>query len=119
MRNLRKTFAEVRSSLTEFQRRPYPSVSPNQDPGAEGNLRRMTGQEFQGDEVAMDDRSMSGAHPMYKRPKVVEGPYAAVKTRIGQKVSEDNTFGGEERTRRAEYEGLKVRLESVYRQKVE
>ena len=79
----------------------------------------MTGQEFQGDEVAIEDRSMSGAHPMHKRPKVMEGPYAVAKTRIGQQAFDDNAFGDEERTRRAEYECLKVRLESVYRQKAE
>ena len=67
----------------------------------------------------MEDRSMSGAHPMYERPMVVEGPYAAIKTKKGQRVFDVNSPEDEERTRRAEYEDLKIRLESAYRQKVE
>ena len=47
-----------------------------------GNLGKMSGQEFQGNEVVMEDRSMSGAHPMYERPMVVEGPYAAAKNKL-------------------------------------
>ena len=46
-----------------------------------GTLGNMSGQEFQGDEVVMEDKGMSGAHPMYERPTVVEGPYAAIKQR--------------------------------------
>ncbi len=79
----------------------------------------MSGQEFQGDEVVMEDKGMSGAHPMYERPIVMEGPYAAIKTKKGQRVFDDNPLEDEERTRRAEYEDLKIRLESAYRQKVE
>ena len=67
----------------------------------------------------MEDKSMSGAHPMYERPMVVEGPYAAIKTKKGQRVFDVNPPEDEERTRKAEYEDLKIRLESAYRQKVE
>ena len=56
---------------------------------------------------------------MYERPIVMEGPYAAIKTKKGQRVFDDNPLEDEERTRRAEYEDLKIRLESAYRQKVE
>ena len=85
---------------------------------ANGTLGKMSGQEFQGDEVVMGDKGMSGAHPMYERPMVVEGPYAAIKTKKGQRVFDDNPPEDEERTRRAEDEDLKIRLESAYRQKV-
>ena len=56
---------------------------------------------------------------MYERPMVVEGPYAAVKNKIGQRVFDVDPLEDEERTRKAEYEDLKIRLESNYRQKVE
>jgi hypothetical protein len=79
----------------------------------------MSGQEFQGNEVVMEDRSMSGAHPMYERPVVVEGPYAAIKSKKGPRAFDVNPHEDEERTRKAEYEDLKTRLESTYRQKVE
>ena len=79
-----------------------------------GTLGKMSGQEFQGEEVVMEDEGMSGAHPMYERPMVVEGPYAAIKTKKGQRVFDDNPPEDEERTRRAEYEDLKIRLESAY-----
>ncbi len=86
---------------------------------ANGTLGKMSGQEFQGDEVVMEDQGMSGAHPMYERPMKVEGPYAAIKTKKGQRIFDDNPPEDEERIRRAEYENLKIRLESAYRQKVE
>ena len=108
----------------------FPSGSLGFSTGAEGNFRdpgqvvngtlgKMSGQEFQGDEVAMENRSMSGAHPMYERPMMADGPYAAIQTKKGQRVFDDNQPEDEERTRRAEYEDLKIRLESAYRQKVE
>ena len=86
---------------------------------ANGTLGKMSGQAFQGDEVVMENESMSGAHPMYERPMMADGPYAAIKTKKGQRVFDDNQPEDEERTRRAEYEDLKIRLESAYRQKVE
>ncbi len=108
----------------------FSSGSLGFDAGAGGNFRnlgqvanstlgKMSGQEFQGEEVVMEDQGMSGAHPMYERPVVVEGPYAAIKTERGQKVFNDNPPEDEERIRRAEYENLKIRLESAYRQKIE
>jgi hypothetical protein len=84
-----------------------------------GNLGKMSGQEFQGNEVVMEDRNMSGTHPMYERPMVVEGPYAAIKSKKGPRAFDVNPLEDEERTRKAEYEDLKTRLESTYRQKVE
>jgi hypothetical protein len=80
---------------------------------ANGYLGKISGQEFQGKEVVMEDVSMSGAHPMYDRPMVVEGPYAAVKGNKGTKAFDVNPLGDEERLRKAEYEDLKVRLEAV------
>ena len=56
---------------------------------------------------------------MYERPMMADGPYAAIKTKKGQKVFDVNPSEDEERTRKAEYEDLKIRLESAHRQKVE
>ena len=61
--------------------------------GAEGNFcgvggivdGKVPGQMPQFVEV-INDPSLSGAHPMYERPRVVEGPYAPIKTKKGQKV---------------------------------
>ena len=102
-----------------------PSVFLGKSAGADGNFRgaggivdgKIPGQKPQFVEV-VNDPSLSGAHPMYERPRVVEGPYAPIKTKKGQKGFDDNSPDDEERTRRAEYEDLKVRLESTYRQKV-
>ena len=46
-----------------------------------GTLGKMSGQEFQGDEVVMEDKGMSGAHPMYERPMVVEDRTQQLKQR--------------------------------------
>jgi hypothetical protein len=101
------------------------SVFLGKGTGADGNFcgvggivdGKIPGQMPQFVEV-VNDPSLSGAHPMYERPRVVEGPYAPIKTKKGQKGFDDNSPDDEERTRRAEYEDLKVRLESTYRQKV-
>ncbi len=95
----------------------YPSGSSGQDAGAEGNLRKLLGQESQRDNV-MIDVSLSGAHPMYGRPRVVEGPYAPVKVKKGQRGLDENVPEDLDSIRRAEYENLKVKLEAAYRRKV-
>ena len=41
---------------------------------ANGHLGKMSGQEFQGKEVVMEDVGTSGAHPMHDRTTVAEGP---------------------------------------------
>jgi hypothetical protein len=56
---------------------------------------------------------------MYGRPVVVKGPYAAVKGKNGNKAFDTTPLEDEEGLRRAEYEGLKARLETTYRQKIE
>jgi hypothetical protein len=55
---------------------------------------------------------------MYERPWVVEGPYAPVKAKKGQKGFDEHGPEDLDSIRRAEYEDLKIRLESAYRQKV-
>ena len=67
----------------------------------------------------MEDVGLSGAHPMFERPIVVNGPYAAVKGKNGNKTFDTTPLEDEEGFRRAEYESLKARLETTYRQKIE
>ena len=86
---------------------------------ANGHLGKTLGPEFQGKEVVMEDVSLSGAHPMFDRPVVVKGPYAAVKGKNSTKAFDTIPVEGEEGLRRAEYEDLKIRLETTYRQKIE
>ena len=69
-----------------------PSVFLGKSSRADGNLRgvggivdgKIPGQKPQFVEV-VNDPSLSGAHPMYERPRVAEGPYAPIKTKKGQK----------------------------------
>ncbi len=56
---------------------------------------------------------------MYERPVMTDGPYAAIKTKKGQRVFDDSQPEDEEIIRKAEYEDLKIKLESAYRQKME
>ena len=89
----------------------YPSGDTGYGAGAEGNLRKPQM------ENVMIDNSLSGAHPMYERPRVVEGPYAPVKTKKGQRGLDENLPEDPDYIRRAEYENLKdlrARLESTY-----
>ena len=89
------------------------------DKPASGTLGKLSGQVFHGEEIVMEDQNMSGTHPMYERPVVIEGPYKAIKTKKGQRIFDDNPPEDEDRIRRAEYADLKVRLESAYRQELE
>ena len=58
---------------------------------------------------------LSAAHTMYKRPQVVDGPYAPIKPKKGQKGLDDVLPDDSEMARKAEYEDLKRRLEAAYR----
>ena len=69
---------------------------------ANGHLGKTSGQEFQGQEIVMEDVGLSGAHPMFDRPTVVNGPYAAVKGKNGSKTFDTTPLEDEEGLRRAE-----------------
>ena len=58
---------------------------------------------------------LSAAHPMYERPQVVDGPYAPIKPKKGQKGIDDFLPDDSEMARKAEYADLKRRLEAAYR----
>ena len=58
---------------------------------------------------------LSATHPMYERPQVVDGPYAPIKPKKGQKGIDDFLPDDSEMARKAEYEDLKRRLEAAYR----
>ena len=67
---------------------------------------------------SQEDQTMpllSAAHPMYERPQVVDGPYAPIKPKKGQKGLDDFLPDDSEMARKAEYEDLKRRLEAAYR----
>jgi hypothetical protein len=69
-----------------------------------------------------EDQTMplvSAVHPMHERPQVVDGPYAPVKYKKGQKGLDDFAPDDSELARKAEYEDLKRRLEAAYRLRVD
>ncbi len=61
--------------------------------------------------------SWSATHPMYERPQVVDGLYAPIKPKNGQKGFDDSVPKYFDMARKAECEDLKRRVEAVFRLK--
>ena len=100
------------SKNTNFQfQGQYPAGSTSQETRAEGDLRKLFAKvnspESQRDEFMVDGNLLSAAHPMCEMPQVVEGPYAPIKLKKGQKGFDESLPEVSDRVRRAEYDDLK------------